>query len=32
MIDAIINMIEEEKIPVPEEIIKCVENYISSIE
>lgn len=32
MIDAIINMIEEEKIPVPEEIIKCVETYISSIE
>lgn len=32
MIDAIINTIEEEKIPVPEEIIKCVENYISSIE
>lgn len=32
MIDAIINMIEEEKIPVPEEIIKSVETYISSIE
>ena len=30
--DAIINAIEEERIPLPGEIVKCVESYISSVE
>ena len=32
MIEAIINSIEEGRIPHPGEIVKCVECYMSSIE
>lgn len=32
MTDAIINAIEEERIPLPGEIVKCVESYMSSVE
>lgn len=32
MIDTIIDSVEKEKSPLPEEIVKCVENYVSSIE
>jgi len=32
MIEAIINSIEEGRIPLPGERVKCVERYISSIE
>ena len=32
MIEAIINSIEEGKMPLPEEIAKCVESYMSCLE